>query len=184
MKTILKIMAVIAVTVIMAGSSCYGQTISSQKGLTSGLFAIGGLPGGEIVNIHSIINPGPPSLDVINPGDIIRFTETINNITVGALVSFDVVAALNDPDHPLGIKAVNIVMISQGQVITGSLGGNISIGTDQAYLVKSTGTVSGNVNINGGTLVVIGGKAAGNISLGSNSTIICKDNATVSGGSF
>src|ERR1043165_2227387 len=35
-------------------------------------------------------------------------------------------------------------------VVSGSQGGNITIGPDKAYLVQSTGQLTGNVSVNGG----------------------------------
>lgn len=76
------------------------------------------------------------------------------------------------------------VLDSDPTIITSPVSGNVSIGTNEAYLVKSTGSISGNVTVNGGVLVVLGGSAKGNITIGANSSIVCKNNATVSGGSF
>jgi len=88
-----------------------------------------------------------------------------------------------DPNNPKVIRIVK-VLDSSPTVITGSQGGNITIGADKAYLVQSTGQLTGNVNVNGGVLLVDGGKATGNVSIDSNSTIIAVNGATIGGGSF
>ena len=69
-------------------------------------------------------------------------------------------------------------------IISSNVSGNITIGTNKSYLVKSTGSLQGNVTVNGGVLVMLGGSANGNISIGANSSIICSENAVVTGGSF
>ncbi|MDF2436782.1 MAG: hypothetical protein K0Q95_1158 [Bacteroidota bacterium] len=69
-------------------------------------------------------------------------------------------------------------------VISGSQGGNITIGADKVYFVESSGALTGSVNVNGGVLMVNGGKATGNISIDSNSTIVATNGATIGGGSF
>ncbi len=82
------------------------------------------------------------------------------------------------------VFTVATILDSTPTIVTGNTSGNITIGTGEVYFVKSTGKISGNVNVNGGVLYVSGGNANGNISIGANSSIICNSNATIGGGTF
>ncbi|MDQ3047680.1 MAG: hypothetical protein M3R27_09050, partial [Bacteroidota bacterium] len=79
---------------------------------------------------------------------------------------------------------VTKVIDASPTIITTDTTGSITIGTNQVYVVKSTGKIGGSVSVDGGVLLVSGGSASGNISIGSNSTIIGNNQATISGGSF
>ena len=101
-------------------------------------------------------------------------------IDVGYLVQGTVA---DDGTGTLVFTVVN-VLDSTPTVITGNTSGNISIGTDQSYIVQNTGQITGNVSVNGGVLLVNGGKASGNVSIADNSTIICTTGSSVGGGTF
>jgi len=146
-----------------------GFLMATNRGLVSK-----GVPGGGyidaivVTSVAGIIEPD------LMPGDVISNLE-LQQFNTGNYVSFEM-----DPNG----MPYDIQFLAQGTVVTGSQNGNIIIGANQAYLVQSTGSISGNISVNGGVLVVMGGSVNGNISIGSNSAIICRDNATVSGGSF
>ena len=79
---------------------------------------------------------------------------------------------------------ITSILDANPTIVSGSLGGSTTIGTNKSVLVTATGEITGNVTVSGGVLVVLGGAAKGNITVGANSSIICKDNATVTGGTF
>jgi hypothetical protein len=111
------------------------------------------------------------------PGNEIEYSSQFP-LQVGYLVDGDIDPAGNK------IFAVTKVIDSAPVVITGSQGGNITIGADKAYLIQSAGQLTGNVTVNGGVLMVDGGKATGNVSVAANSTIIASNGATIGGGTF
>ncbi|HEX8516930.1 MAG TPA: hypothetical protein VF868_12075 [Bacteroidia bacterium] len=111
------------------------------------------------------------------PGNQLEYTAQ-TQMQVGYLVEGTI--------DPVNNKTFTVVKVidSSPVVVTGNQGGNISIGADKVYLVQSTGQLTGNVNVNGGVLVVDGGKATGNVSIAANSTIIASNGATIGGGTF
>ncbi len=126
------------------------------------------------------INPAPIAGGIqISPGIEINFSSQ-TPVAEGYLVQGDIGI------DPTGQPVFNVTQVldSNPTIVNGSLGGNVTIGPNKSYLVKNTGSIGGNVSVNGGALLVIGGSASGNISLGPDSAIICKSGATVSGGSF
>jgi hypothetical protein len=89
-----------------------------------------------------------------------------------------------DDGHGTITFTVTSVLDNNPTIITNNTNGNIIIGTDQVYMVVSTGQITGNVSVEGGVLLVNGGKAAGNVSIAANSSIICLNGASVGGGTF
>jgi len=139
-----------------------------------------------------VVNPGtggvPPKLiitdfDTTNraakPGKEIDLTST-TALGEGYLVQGTIAP------NALGVLVFTVasVLDSAPNIVTSNQSGAVTIGSDQCYYVKTGGQITGNVNVNGGVLVVSGGTANGNISIAANSTIIGRSNATIGGGTF
>lgn len=144
------------------------------KGIIISIGATGG-SGGKLV----ITDFDPSKRASYKPGTEVDFT-TQTPVKEGFLVD----GTVSVDGHGVLLLTVSKILDSSPTVITSPTSGNITIGADQAYFVKSTGQISGSVSVDGGTLFVSGGKASGNISIGSNSTIIGNAQATISGGTF
>jgi len=113
------------------------------------------------------------------PGTEIPYTSD-STLNSGALVEGTIA-----PDGSGGfVFNVTAVLDPNPTIVSSPVSGNVTIGANRSYLVTNTGSINGNVNVNGGVLTVIGGSANGNISIGANAAIICNSGATVSGGTF
>ncbi len=125
------------------------------------------------------------NFDPLKKGDYIPGLE-IGYVSGNTVAEGYLVEGIISRDLQSGLLVFNVATIvdSSPTVITGNTSGNITIGTGEAYYVKSTGKISGNVNVNGGVLFVSGGAANGNISIGSDSSIIGNSNAVIGGGTF
>ncbi len=106
----------------------------------------------------------------------IDFTSSVQ-VAEGYLVDGTITPGTN-------VFTVNSVLNSTPTIITNNASGQVTIGADQVYYVKSTGSITGNVSVNGGLLIVSGGAANGNISIGANSSIVGYSGATIGGGTF
>lgn len=113
------------------------------------------------------------------PGKEMTFISQID-IKEGYLVQ----GSVSDDGRGNFAFTVNKVLDNSPTIVADNLSGNITVGTDKAYVVISSGQITGNVSVNGGVLLVNGGKASGNISIANDSTIICLNGASVGGGTF
>jgi len=129
-------------------------SLSASSHAAKGIIKIGnggGSPGSIVVSDSGFI-------DDVRSGDAIPFEQPLPVLNIGSTVTFDIVG-------PVGSRlATNVVKISDGTVITGHVNGNITIGSDQAVVVKNGGQINGNVSVNGGVLLVIEhSRVSGNI---------------------
>lgn len=118
------------------------------------------------------------SRSVYKAGDSIEFTAP-SNVNDGYFVEGTVTGTGASRTF-----TVTSIINSTPVIITGSQAGGATIGSNQVYYITSGAALNGNINVNGGRLLVTGGSASGNISIGSNSSILSMAGSNIGGGTF
>jgi type V secretory pathway adhesin AidA len=141
----------------------------------------GGSPSALYV-IDNSPTPGQPVPRISPPtpavGTTIPFTSA-NPVNPGNFVEFNIIAAAD------GSALAEITsVLAAGQVINSNTS-NLTVNAGDAALVTSGASITGNVSVNGGTLIVTeASRAAGNLSLTNAGFVLCEANSTVSGTNF
>jgi|CXWL01.1.fsa_nt_gi hypothetical protein len=132
-------------------------------------------PSGGTISGRLIITDLDPANPSIEPGDSLPFDESPGSFVTkfGDYVSFDI--ATNGSGTP---AAVNLHLISAGQVISGIYNQDIVVESDKAVIVMKSGFINGKITCNGGALLILGSIVLGNIDVDNGSAIV-KEGARV-----
>ena len=112
---------------------------------------------------------GGPGEEGISPGGAVSFAEPLPRDTVvGDLVTFTV--ALDSRSRSAVAK--NIVKIADGTVIEADASGDLVVGPGETLTIRNGATVTGNVSVGGGNLLITGSSTVNGVLTGESGSFL------------